>query len=92
MKGWGCDYHEVDDDDDDDGKGGSKGKSISDSISEHKCIVTSNIIYSITVIIPINNREKLENIHLGSGTELENTIYICIPNTRCGIFQLRMPR
>ena len=66
-------------------KGGSKGKSINDSISEHKCIVTSNIIYSITVIIPINNREKLENIHLGSGTELENTIYICIPNTRCGI-------
>ncbi len=35
-------------------KGGSKGKSINDSISEHKCIVTSNIIYSITYIIPIN--------------------------------------
>ncbi len=27
-------------------RGGSKGKSINDSISEHKCIVTSNIIYS----------------------------------------------
>jgi hypothetical protein len=36
-------------------RGGSKGKSINDSISKHKCIVTSNIIYSITVIIPINN-------------------------------------
>jgi hypothetical protein len=36
-------------------RGGSKGKSINDSISEHKCIITSNIIYSITVIIPINN-------------------------------------
>jgi hypothetical protein len=35
-------------------RGGSKGKSINDSISEHKVIVTSNIIYSITVIIPIN--------------------------------------
>ncbi len=35
-------------------RGGSKGKSINDSISEHECIVTSNIIYSITVIIPIN--------------------------------------
>jgi hypothetical protein len=55
KQGRGCNYHEVDDDDDDDGKGGSKGKSINDSISEHKCIVTSNIIYSITVIIPINN-------------------------------------
>ncbi len=32
-------------------RGGSKGKGINDSISEHKCIVTSNIIYSITVII-----------------------------------------
>jgi hypothetical protein len=32
-------------------KGGSKGKSINDSILEHKCIITSNIIYSITVII-----------------------------------------
>jgi hypothetical protein len=28
---------------------GSKGKSINDSISEHKCIVTSKIIYSITI-------------------------------------------
>jgi hypothetical protein len=36
-------------------RGGSKGKSINDSISEHKSIVTSNIIYSINVIIPINN-------------------------------------
>jgi hypothetical protein len=26
KKGWGCDYHEVDDDDDDDGKGGKQGK------------------------------------------------------------------
>ncbi len=46
----------MDDDDDDDvnddGKGGGQGKSINDSISQHKCIVTSNIIYSI---IPINN-------------------------------------
>jgi hypothetical protein len=25
-------------------RGGSKGKSINDSISEHKCIITSNII------------------------------------------------
>jgi hypothetical protein len=30
-------------------RGGSKGKSINDSMSEHKCIVTSNIIYSITI-------------------------------------------
>ncbi len=30
-------------------RGGSKGKSINDSISEHECIVTSNIIYSITI-------------------------------------------
>jgi hypothetical protein len=29
-------------------RGRSKRKSINDSISEHKCIVTSNIIYSIT--------------------------------------------
>jgi hypothetical protein len=36
-------------------RGGSKGKSINNSISEHKRIVTSNIIYSITVIKPINN-------------------------------------
>jgi hypothetical protein len=35
--------------------GGSKRKSINDSISEHKCIVTSNIIYSISIIIPINS-------------------------------------
>ncbi len=55
RKGRGCNYHEVDDDNDDDGKGGKQGKSINDSISEHKCIVTSNIIYSITVILPINN-------------------------------------
>ncbi len=44
RKGWGCDYHEVDDDDDnddDDGKGGKQGKSINDSISEYKCIVTT---------------------------------------------------
>jgi hypothetical protein len=53
RKGWGCDYHEVDDDDDDDdddGKGGeAKEKSINDSISEHKCRLTSNIIYSNTI-------------------------------------------
>jgi hypothetical protein len=52
RKGRGCDYHEVDNEDDDDnydGKGGKQGKSINDSISEHKCIVTSNIIYSITI-------------------------------------------
>jgi hypothetical protein len=30
-------------------RGGSKGKNINDSISEHKCIVTSNIIYSFTI-------------------------------------------
>jgi hypothetical protein len=36
-------------------RGGSKEKSINDSNLEHKCILTSNIIYSITVIIPINN-------------------------------------
>jgi hypothetical protein len=50
RKGRGQDYHEVDDDDNNDGKGGKQGKSINDSISEHKCIVTSNIIYSITII------------------------------------------
>jgi hypothetical protein len=55
RKGWGSNYHEVDDDNDDNGKGGKQGKSINDSILEHKCIVTSNIIYSINVIIPINN-------------------------------------
>ncbi len=32
---------------------GSKGKSNNDCILLHKCIVTSNIIYSIIVIIPI---------------------------------------
>jgi len=32
-----------------DGKGGKQGKSIYDSMSEPKCIVSSNIIYSITV-------------------------------------------
>jgi hypothetical protein len=36
-------------------RGGSRGRIINDSISEHKCIVTSNIIYFITIIIPINN-------------------------------------
>ncbi len=49
RKGWGQDYHEVDNDNYDNGKGGKQGKSINDSISEHKCIVTSNIIYSITI-------------------------------------------
>ena len=39
----------MDDDDDDDGKGGKQGKSINDSMSEHKCILTSNIIYSFTI-------------------------------------------
>jgi hypothetical protein len=34
---------------------GSKGKSITGSVSEHRCIVTSKIIYSITIIIPMNN-------------------------------------
>ncbi len=48
-KGWGCNYHEVHDDDDNNGKGGKQGKSINDIISEHKCIVTSNIIYSNTI-------------------------------------------
>ncbi len=56
RKGWGQDYHEVDDDDDDNGKGGKQGKSINDSISEHKCIVTSNIIYSITIYHTNNTR------------------------------------
>ena len=46
----------MDDDNNDNGKGGKQGKSINDSISEHKCILTSNIIYSFTIfIIPINN-------------------------------------
>ncbi len=49
RKGRGCDYHEVDNDDDNDGKGGKQGKSINDIISEHKCILTCNIIYSITI-------------------------------------------
>ncbi len=30
----------MDDDDDDNGEGGKHGKSINDSISEHKCILT----------------------------------------------------
>ena len=49
RKGRGRDYHEVDDDYNNDGKGGKQGKSIYDSMSEPKCIVSSNIIYSITV-------------------------------------------
>jgi hypothetical protein len=44
RKGRGINYHEVDNDDNNDGKGGEQGKSINDSISEHKCIITSNII------------------------------------------------
>jgi hypothetical protein len=44
-------YHEVDNIDNDDGKGGEQGKSINDSISEYKCILTSNIIYSITTYL-----------------------------------------
>ncbi len=47
--GEGRDYHEVDDDDDNNCKGGKHGKVINDSISEHKCILFSNIIYSITI-------------------------------------------
>ncbi len=39
----------MDDDDDDDGEGGKQGKSINDSISEHKFILTRNIIYSFTI-------------------------------------------
>ena len=39
----------MDDDDDNDGTGGKQGKSINDNISEHKCILTSNIIYSFTI-------------------------------------------
>ncbi len=49
RKGRGCDYHEVEDDDDDDGKGGKHGKSINESISEHKCTEISNIFYFITI-------------------------------------------
>jgi hypothetical protein len=45
RKGQGCNYHEVDDDNDNNGKGRKQGKSINDSISEHKCILTSYIIY-----------------------------------------------
>jgi hypothetical protein len=51
RKGRGRDYHEVDNDDDDNGKGGKQGKSINDSISEHKCILTSNVIYSTSLDI-----------------------------------------
>jgi hypothetical protein len=50
-RGWGQDYHEVDNDGNYNGKGGKQGESINDSISEHKCIVTSNIIYSITTYL-----------------------------------------
>ena len=44
-KGPKCNYHKVDDDNDNNWKGEKQGKSINDSISEHKCILTSNIIY-----------------------------------------------
>jgi hypothetical protein len=55
RKARGQDYHEVDNDDDDNGKGWKQGKSINDSISEHKCILTSNIIYFITIYHTMNN-------------------------------------
>ncbi len=51
RKGQGQDYHELDDDDKDNGKGEKQGKSINDSISEHRCILTSYIIYSISLDI-----------------------------------------
>ncbi len=38
----------MDGDNNNNGKGGKQGKSINDSISEHKCTLTSNIIYTIT--------------------------------------------
>jgi hypothetical protein len=49
--------YEVDNDNDDDGKGGSQGKSINDSISERKCIVTMIVtLFRLSlIIIPINN-------------------------------------
>ncbi len=56
RKGQGRDLNKVDDDDDNNGKGGKQWKSINDSISEHKCILTSNTIYSFTIfIISMNN-------------------------------------
>ncbi len=56
-------------------RGGSKGKSINDSISEHKCIVTSNIIYSIPVIIPINkNCSSISVTRLQVLTELRDSL------------------
>ncbi len=56
MKGRGRDYHEVSDDDNDDGKGRKQGKRINDIISEHKCILISNIIYSISLDIYHTNK------------------------------------
>jgi hypothetical protein len=49
RKGQGQDYNEVDNDDNDNGKEGKQGQNINDSFSEHKCILTSNIIYSISL-------------------------------------------
>jgi hypothetical protein len=75
RKGQECKYHEVDDDDDNNGKGGEHGKSINDSISEHKCIVTSNIIYSTTVSISINNNcSSVSATRLQKLTELRDSL------------------
>ncbi len=41
RKGQGQDYHEVEDDSNHDDKGGKQGKSVNDSISEHKCMLTT---------------------------------------------------
>jgi hypothetical protein len=45
----------VDDDDDDDGKGGKQGKSINDSISEHKCILTSGYRLELYMTLRISS-------------------------------------
>jgi hypothetical protein len=59
-----------DDNDDDDGKGGKQGKSINDdSISEHKCIVNSNIIYS-NIIYHIKKILTWKNHRLPSSTRI----------------------
>jgi hypothetical protein len=46
-----------------------------------------------TKVINFEWKKKGKNwkLYSPSGTELENTIYVCIANTRCGIFQLQVP-
>jgi hypothetical protein len=48
----------VDYDDDEDGEGGKQGKSIDDSISEQKFILTRNIIYSFTIYLVVRDRPR----------------------------------